>query len=69
MKFTRNNATACSECTAEIVLFRPLCLSAAAARRIRVDIDGQPVALLRLGATARVPLQPGPHLLRFRCLP
>src|ERR1700754_160992 len=65
----RADTAAGMERRAELILHRPFTLTAGAARRIRVEVDGHPAAFLHLGATVRVAVQPGPHLLRVRCLP
>ena len=53
----------------ELILHRPKTMTAGAARRIHVYRDDVRIANLGLGATARVPTDQGPHLLRARCVP
>lgn len=57
------------ERTAEFVLHRPLGLTAGVARRLHVYVDDERAADLHIGATTRMPVEAGPHLLRVRCFP
>ncbi|WP_433285952.1 hypothetical protein ACQPZQ_29080 [Pseudonocardia sp. CA-142604] len=39
------------------------------ARRLHVYVDDERAADLHVGATTRMPVEAGPHLLRVRCFP